>query len=332
MKYAFIVAGGIFALVLAIMLVCFFKIFYSRRKKETEEFTIPAGEIYEAHRPQMVQWIKDMRAMAHRECFITSEDGLRLYGRYYEYKKGAPMEILFHGYRGTSERDLCGGVHRCFALGRNALIVDHRAAGKSEGRVITFGAKESRDALLWVDYAVREIDPGAKIILTGISMGAATVMMAASKPLPKNVVGILADCGYTSTREIIKKVIRDMHLPANFLYPFARLSAIVFGGFDPDSDSPRESMKKTALPVIFFHGDEDSFVPATMSEENYAACASEKKLLVLTPGAGHGLCFPTDQGEYLKALEAFFAPILEEKTAASAPDAEIDEKKENTRE
>ena len=248
--------------------------------------------------------------MPHRDLEVRSFDGLTLRGKYYEFAKVAPIEILFHGYKGNAERDLSGGIFRCFALGRNALLVDHRASGKSEGHVITFGAKEVRDCLLWVDLVIREIDPQAKIILTGVSMGAATVMMAASRPLPENVVGVLADCGYTSTREIVMKVMTDMGLPARLLYPFARLGAILFGRFDPDRDSPLRSMERCRLPVIFIHGDGDDFVPAAMSERNYAACASARKRLVLTPGAAHGLCFPTDEEGYIEALREFFEPLL----------------------
>jgi len=299
-------------IVLSVSLVCFFKIFYSPKRKPVgdDEYPTPAGRIYDAHREQMVQWIKDIRAMERTDVSITSYDGLKLCGKYYEYKKGAPIEILFHGYRGTAERDLCGGVYRCFELGRNALIVDHRSSGNSEGHVITFGAKESRDCLDWIDFAINNIDKDAKIIITGISMGAATVMTAAGKKLPENVVGVLADCGYTSTKEIVKKVMQDMKLPANILYPFARLSAIIFGGFDPDKDSPIKSMKECRLPIIFFHGDVDAYVPCSMSEQNYAACASEYKRLVITKGAGHGLCFPVDTEEYFKEVRAFFDPYL----------------------
>lgn len=301
-----IVLGVALLIVFATMCVCFFMTFFSVRRKAKEEFPIPPGKVYDGHKAQMVQWMREVRDMEHTDVEIKSFDGLTLRGRYYECRKGGTIEILFHGYRGNSFRDLCGGVSRCFRLGHNALIVDHRASGRSEGRVITFGAKECRDCVDWVNFAIKNIDPDARIIITGISMGAATVMMAASKELPANVVGVLADCGYTSTRDIIKKVMRDMKLPPNLLYPFARLSAIVFGGFDPDADSPIESMKKCKIPVIFFHGDVDAYVPCYMSEQNFGACASEKKRFVVTPGAGHGLCFPTDQEAYLEALREFF--------------------------
>ncbi len=298
-------------LVFITALVCFFKIFYSKRsKKETEEYPTPDGDIYDPFREQIIEWIKEARAMPHTDVSVISFDGLRLCGKYFEYSKDAPIEILFHGYKGTAERDLCGGVYRCFELGHSALIVDHRASGNSEGHVITFGIKESRDCLKWIDFVVNNINSNAKIIITGISMGAATVMTASSMPLPKNVIGVLADCGYTSTEDIVKKVMKDMKLPPNILYPFARLGAIVFGRFDPNSASPKKSMKECRLPIIFFHGDTDAFVPCSMSEENYAECVSEHKRLVITPNAGHGLCFPVDMKAYLAELESFFAPFV----------------------
>ena len=303
---------GIALLILLVMCIFFFKIFYSVRKtpKNAEEYPTPDGEIYDPYREQMIRWIKEIRAMEHTNVSVTSFDGLTLRGTYYEYKKGAPTEILFHGYKGSAERDLSGEVYRCFELGHNALIVDHRASGRSDGRVITFGAKESRDCLTWIDHVIKNIDPDAKIILTGISMGASTVMIASAMELPPNVIGILADCGYTSTREIIKKVMRDMKLPADLLYPFAWLSAKVFCGFDPDALSPIKAMKSSRLPVIFFHGDTDDFVPCSMSEENYSACTSEHKRLVVIPGAGHGLCFPVDMKTYFRELDDFFLPHL----------------------
>jgi pimeloyl-ACP methyl ester carboxylesterase len=308
-----ITLGGVGVLALLTALICFLRVFYLPREAASEEIKIPDGEEYEPFREQMVAWVKQTRAMPHREVHITSHDGLRLRGKLYLFSDGAPLEILFHGYRGNAERDLSGGVARCFALGHSALIVDQRGCGESEGHIATFGILEKRDCERWARYAAEELCPNVPIILTGISMGAATVLLCAESDLPAAVVGVLADCGYTSARRIICKVIRDMRLPARLLYPFVRLGARLFGGFDPDAASPIESMKHSRLPVLFFHGLSDSFVPYSMSEENCAACVSDKKL-VLTPEAGHGLCFPVDGEGYLREMHAFFDPITDEKS------------------
>ena len=294
--------------------ICFVRIFYAGRRgkeKEKTKVTAPVVDGFAPFRPQIGQWMREVEAMTSREFEITSHDGLRLYGSYYEYEKGAPIEIMFHGYRGNGKRDLSGGVVRAFKQGRSALIVDHRASGRSEGHVVTFGINESRDCLLWTELVIKEIDPDAKIILTGISMGAATVMIAAGKEeLPENVVGVIADCGYTSAEEIIKNTMRDMKLPPNLLYPFAILGGRLFGRFNINETSPIESMKKCKVPVIFLHGDADGFVPFDMSRRNFEACASEKKRLAPIHGAAHGVAYPTDPDTYLAELASFFDGIL----------------------
>ena len=308
-----LVIAVILVLTLSVSYVCFRRVFLShKRKTDTDEIDLPTGEVYQAYRGQLEAWIKQVRAMPHTDVSITSFDGLKLCGKYYEYEKGAPIELMLHGYKGNLERDMSGGVIRAAALGRSALIINHRASGNSEGRVITFGVKESRDCLAWIDFIINNIDKDAKIILTGISMGAATVMSLSDRELPKNVVGILADCGYTTTEAIIKKVVEDMKLPSGVLMPFIKLGARIFGRFKVDEVSPLSALKNSKYPVIFLHGDSDDYVPFQMSVENYEACVSEKKLVIIE-GAGHGLAFPCNPEKYYAELKEFFDPILNDK-------------------
>ena len=295
------------AVFLLVCYICYRIAFYAPpRKPKPEGFIdLPPGKAYEPFYQQMTDWVLQVRKL-HREYFrITSFDGLELHASYYEFAPGAPLEIMFHGYRGNAERDLPGGVQRCFACGRSALVVDQRCAGRSGGSTITFGIKEHRDCLAWVDFAVNHFGPGVKIILTGISMGAATVLMAAGEELPENVIGILADCGYSTPKAIMHKVMGDMKLPPKLCWPFVRWGAKIFGGFDPEENSPMDAMKRCKLPVIFFHGEDDGFVPCHMSREVYDACPTRKAILTV-PGADHGLSYPVDMEGYLAALRDFF--------------------------
>ena len=269
-----------------------------------DEYELPGGRIYEPYADQMIGWMKSLREMQSQSFEIRSFDGLTLRGKYYECKKGAPIEIMFHGYQGNSERDLCGGVFRAFRLEHNVLLVDHRAGGASDGRIITFGINERRDCLGWIDLAVSHFGKDCKLILTGVSLGAATVMMASAERLPANVRYVLADCGYATAKDIIKKVIREMHLPPEILYPFVRLGGRIFGRFDLEETSPLEAVKSSNVPILFIHGNGDDFVPCDMSVELYGACGSEKKLVIIE-GAGHGLAYPVNKEEYLAALSEF---------------------------
>ena len=301
-----IIVLGVAALFLLLILYCFFKTFYSPKRKplKADEFRLPQGKIYEPYHPQIVAWMKELRAREHERFSITSFDGLTLNGKYYEYEKGAPIELMFHGYRSSSEQDLCGGVQRCFAAGHNAFIVDQRAAGSSDGHVITFGIRERKDCLKWIDFLIEHFGKDVQIILTGISMGGATVLMAANEPLPDNVKFILSDCGFSSPKDIIKTVIGQMHLPPALVYPFIKLSARIFGGFDLEEITAVDAMKNCQKPVILFHGTTDDFVPCAMSEKVFDACKTHKKL-VLIENAGHGLAYMVDKDGYIRALKEF---------------------------
>lgn len=293
--------------VVAVSYICYRMAFYVRDcdKKSTEEFPIPEGKIYEPWREKMVGWIKETRNLPHQAFAVTSFDGLTLRAKYYEQTPDAPIELMFHGYRGYAERDLCGGVQRCFALGHNAFIVDQRASGDSDGNVISFGINESKDCHTWLALMINHFGPNVQILLTGISMGASTVLNAAAGPLPENVIGVLADCGFSSPKAIIKKVIRDMKLPVGLAYPFVWLGAKLFGRFDMDEITSENAIKKCTVPVLFFHGDNDAYVPWEMSRINYDACPSRKKL-VLIPGAGHGLSYPVASKLYIQEMQDFF--------------------------
>lgn len=300
-----LIAVLILLTVTVISYICFSVAFYTDRKEVYEEYSIPEGKIYEPYRDIMIKWMKEIKGSEKETFTIKSFDGLTLTARYYEYKKGAPIELMLHGYRGNAQRDLCGGVQRCFSLGRNAFIVDMRACGDSEGHVITFGVNEVRDCLDWIDFIISHFGKDTKIILTGISMGASTVLLATKENLPENVIGVLADCGFSSAEEIIKKTIKEMKLPPRLAYPFVKLGALLFGHFSIDKSKSYEAVRNAKIPIIYFHGTDDDFVPHYMSELCYKETASRKKL-VLIEGAGHGLSYLKDPDKYLKELSDFF--------------------------
>ena len=303
-----VVAFSLLAFIFLVAYICFRMVFFENRKKKvsSDEIHLPKGEIYEPYHPLMTKWILETRKLPYENYYIKSHDGLTLRAKYFEFAPNAVTEIMFHGYRSTAEHDLSGGVQRCFALGRNVLLVDQRTSSESEGSVISFGINEHRDCLAWIDFAVKQFGSDVKIVLTGISMGAATVLMAAGKQLPKNVVGVLADCGFSSPKEIIKKCAKDQHYPVKLIYPFIKLSAKIFGHFDLEEYSPLEAMKTCKVPVIFFHGEDDDFVPCYMSQKMYDACSSPKRL-VTVPKAGHGLVYLVENEKYFQSVVAFFS-------------------------
>ena len=308
--YRYYIMGGFAALILlffAATFVCFFLTFYEARRKD-RAYDLPPGKVYEPWREQIRRWSDMTRDVPHKDYYITSRDGLRLHAAYYECDPDAPCEIIIHGYRGSPQRDTAAGIERCFEVGHNVLLVDQRAAAKSEGRVITFGAKEQYDCLDWIAFLNEQRGMDKGVILAGVSMGAATVMLASAHPLPDNVLYVLADCGYSSAREIIRKVVREnLHLPNFIFYPLIRVGGILYGGFDVDKISPANAVANATIPMIFIHGEDDGFVPAYMSRTCFDACASAHKTLFLAKGANHGLSLVIDPEGYYRTITDFKA-------------------------
>lgn len=266
---------------------------------------------YAPYREAMTQMVRTVLALPYEDVWIRSDDGLHLHGKYYAGRPGAPVQIMMHGYKSGAERDFCGGAQIAVQGGYHVLLVDQRAHGKSEGRCLTFGIQERYDCRAWVNYAVGRFGADTKILLYGVSMGAATVLMAGGLNLPRNVVGIVADCGYSSPAAIIRKVIRDQHLPIFPVYQLIRLGGKLFGGFDLESATVTDALAHCDIPVLLIHGGDDRFVPCDMGHENYAHCAARSKQLLVVPGAGHGLSYMVDREAYLAALESFLRSVLD---------------------
>ena len=299
------------ALIIAAAYICYRLGFSVPKQTEADLFKFPGTEQYAPFHDEMTSMVKAALAIPYEDVWITSSDGLKLHGKCYVSTPDAPVQIMFHGYKSGAERDFCGGLQVAVQGGFNVLLVDQRAHGKSEGKCLTFGIKERYDCLAWINYAVERFGNDTRIFLYGMSMGAATVLMASGLELPNNVVGIVADCGYTSPAAIIKKVLREQHYPIFPVYYLTRLGGMLFGGFDLEAASAVDALTHCKTPALFIHGGDDRFVPCEMGQENYEHCAAENKRLLIVPGAGHGLSYMIDRKAYLDTLNAFIKSSLE---------------------
>ncbi len=250
-----------------------------------------------------------MRQHNPQELLMTSFDGTKLRGRWVPAENPRGTFLLLHGWSGSVERDFCCILSVYHAMGMNLLMVDQRGQNKSGGKYMTFGVKESRDAVAWVRYHNEKF--GAQpLIIDGISMGASSALMAMEHDLPSNVKGVIADSGFTSPWAIICQVAKQSaHLPA---FPFIYAAAFwcrVLAGYAPKKHSTVKAMRSSRLPVAMLHGKADNFVPYTMSVEAFDAYEGEKEIL-LVEEAGHGMSYLTDKDRCTEALERFINKVL----------------------
>ncbi len=293
---------------LAVLYACYRMGFYYRDPQAAPQ-NYHTDEQIQAVRPVMDACILDFQQAAFENVSITSFDALDLTGRYYHNADNAPLYIQMHGYKGNALRDFCGTWAIARELGHNVLLIDQRAHGSSGGHTITFGIREHRDCLSWTEYACRRFG-NIPVVLMGVSMGAATVLMASGLDLPKNVKAVVADCPYDAPASIIKQVVKaQMGMPVRLVYPLIRLSGRLYGRFDLESCSPLEAVKRSQTPVLLIHGEDDRFVPCRMSR-NLREAAPETVCLHTIPGSGHALNQVYDPALYRSILVPFLKKHL----------------------
>lgn len=248
-----------------------------------------------------------LRQKEHTLVRLKSYDGTELVGHLFPSERQKRVILAMHGWRSCWCRDF-GPVAQFFQENDcTVLYAEQRGQGESGGEYMGFGMIERFDCLEWIKWLNANGFADSKIYLAGISMGATTVLMTAGFPeLPENVAGVIADCGFTSAKAEWKYISEN-----NLRVPYDRrgkhVDALCRKRIELDSDAftTLDAMKTCRVPILFIHGQADSFVPVEMTMQNYEACASPKRVLIV-PGANHGMSYFLDREGYEAAVKAFF--------------------------
>lgn len=249
------------------------------------------------------------RSLQKETVYITSHDGLRLAAELVmpnDAPRGAIL--MMHGFHSAGEIDFSCAFERYHKSGLIMLVPYQRASGKSEGSFITFGVKERFDCRDWAVYLAERF-PELPIVLDGVSLGATTVLMASGCELPQAVRAVIADCGFTSPKEIMKHVLKLWHhIPSFPIMNIAEPIVRIIAGFSLSEYSTLTAMEANTLPILFAHGLADDFVPPRMTKAAYDACKAPKKLIT-AKNAAHAMTFLENEAEYASAIDALIDEV-----------------------
>ncbi|MGG5358429.1 MULTISPECIES: alpha/beta hydrolase [unclassified Enterococcus] len=271
-------------------------------KKDFLENDTP-GTHQEANSSEEKQWFTNEKNRSY--WTQTSDDQLKLSAIYLPAEKETHQTaIVAHGYMGNAET-MSSYAKMFHDMGYNVLVPDARGHGKSEGDYIGFGWHERKDYVRWIDQVLAKNGSSEKIVLYGVSMGAATVMMTSGEKLPTNVKAIIEDCGYSSVTDELTYQLGDMfNLPAFPLIPMTSLiTKLKAGYFFGEADAVKQ-LHKNKTPMLFIHGDADTFVPFSMLEKVYNATDAPKEKYVVH-GAEHAKAFRADEKKYKETVQNF---------------------------
>ena len=265
---------------------------------------IPLGKMCE----ESMKWV-DEQPLEHIDLLNDRDQILKGYLLHAE-EESKVFAVFSHGYRGSWRGDSANFYKYYHDKGYNFLSTDHTSAGDSGGDWVGFDYYESQDMLKWLDYLIERFGDDIKIILHGVSMGAATVCQMADK-IPPQVKLIVADCPFTSAKDEFISVANGVGIKKTAPYIYKGMNEINkrLAGYDLGDTDVRESVKNARAPMLFIHGGSDDFVPTRMGQELYEICTAEKDQFIV-PEAKHADSIVYDtEGSYAK-LDEFSGKYL----------------------
>lgn len=258
----------------------------SKRKVSSTTSEQMQNIIDKNHQAQLKKTNSWLTSVNQKPVSIVSFDNLSLSGSEFIAKNNLhKYAIIVHGYtqNKTHVYDIAENYNQ---KGYTVITPDLRAHGESEGKYIGMGWLDRRDMLNWISLIIKD-DPKAKIVLHGISMGAATVMMTSGESLPQNVIAIVEDCGYTSVFDVFSSELKiRFNLPPFPIMNSASLVSKIRAGYYFKEASSINQIKKSTTPILFIHGTDDNFIPVDMCHKVFDAASCKKEKLIIN-GAGH---------------------------------------------
>lgn len=234
------------------------------------------------------------------EHSIKSKDNLTLKGYLYKSQNPSNVFVLFaHGYRSFENHAEVGIYDTLWHKDHdyNVFAIDQRAHGNSEGKWIAFGELEANDVLLWINYLIEKYGQDIQIILHGHSMGATTIGYLLENKLPNNVKFAIIDCPFETFFQECLDISAFPKGITKFVLQGTNLHLKLFHHINIKK-KVSASVAKSTLPMLFIHGELDTFVPTINSSYSYNASHSIDKKRVIFPNTLHATSYIVDPKLY----------------------------------
>ncbi len=297
----------------------FYMLAYSLRPKQNKGKDLTASYDYmHDEYPHIKPWLDSLQENnAIRDTFIVNKEGKRLHALY----AAAPeptckTALIVHGYTDNAIRMLMIGYLYNKKLKYNILLPDLHNHGLSEGEHIRMGWKDRLDILQWLGIANGifgqsdsekndTLHRTTQMVVHGISMGAATTMMLSGEKLPEYVKCFVEDCGYTCVWDEFSHELKNQFglPPFPLMYTTSLLCDIIYG-WNFREASALEQVRKCDLPMLFIHGEADTYVPTWMVYRLFEAKSGLKELWI-APGSSHAMAYRDHPETYTSWVRNF---------------------------
>lgn len=240
----------------------------------------------------------------------TVNDGLNLYGEYYDFGSdrcavilSGRTETLKYGYFFAIPYSRCG----C-----NVLVLDPRAHGKSDGTYNTVGFEESKDTVAWLRYMTDTFGIRS-FVLHGICIGSAAGILALTKEnAPDTVEGIVAEGMFVNFGESVKNHMKERKKSTFIAFDLTDMWMKRYTGHSMKI-GPIDYIDSLRVPLLMLHSKEDLYSTPENAEKLYEKAGSDEKRLVWFDHGRHSMLRITDTERYDNAIKEFLTVLNERK-------------------
>lgn len=264
--------------------------------------------------PEMKEWHDTLVAKGnwHDTLLLDAENGLHhaIYLQHDSMPTGST--VILHGYNDNTVRMMRYTYLNYEVLGRNVIVPDHFYHGETEGDHVRFGWLDRLDVThLWIPLA-HALWPEQPMIVHGLSMGGAMTMYTSGEEIADslNLIGFIEDCGYSSiTDQLAFQLKEEYGLPSwPILNAASAICKMKYGWSFSDGETAKQ-LAKCQRPMLFIHGDSDTYVPTWMVYKNYEAKTQGYKEIWLAPGADHARSIHDNWEDYVEHCRNFIDKI-----------------------
>ena len=294
---------GHFVTIYFIFLKFFHKISLKRIDKETKD-----NDYAKPYLEEIFSYREEVEKIPYKEVKITSFDNLSLSARLYE-NESDKLIIMCHGFHANPLTNFAYQIKYFLAKNYNILVINQRAHDGSEGKFTTYGQKEARDVISWIEYVNKNLKIN-KIVVYGISMGATAICYASENIFNNKVKCLIVESAFTSVTALTQHILDSQHVPAWLFQGGVKFLSRHIAGVSWENNSTTSSLKKNQVPTIFVHGTKDTIAIEDFFEDNYNNCFS-KKYKIIVNDAPHALCTLKDKEAYLDQINNILGELYE---------------------
>jgi len=257
------------------------------------------------------EWYEDIPKESET---ISSYDGLKLHGIYIPArdKHSNKLAIVMHGYQ-SKARDMMIIAKMYSDMGFQVLVIDQRAHGQSQGKFTSVGYYESYDLKKWLHFVTRNYGANINILLHGVSMGAATAVLATRFRESNNVKMMVLDSCFTNFKDTLK--LSTDHGYQKLFIPGVNLMSRFILKFGLKTVNPLKHIRRSNIPSIFIYGSDDKVITKKMTESLHHHLKSQQKEILIIEGARHAKGFELDKDRYIQHVLDMASDIFKIKKA-----------------